>query len=257
MEYQDFLEAKARRLRLPPLCDMEDERHLSVFVRDMGNVHAPATYIYGLSEIGSNAIRYIGKSDAPAQRFRSHLNERSNCHRAHWIRSLKAKGLRPRLTVLEPLGYGQCWQEAERRWIAFGRSQGWPLTNNTSGGDGVCDLPPETRERMRNVWLGRKHTPETIERLKIARNLRPGYSEGTKAKMREAMKGRVITWADKVAEGVRKLSEQQVSEIRQRIESGEFLSRLADEFGVHRTTLMKVKAGTYFLRYKRSPGAAA
>lgn len=98
MNYEQFLNAKARRLRLPPLCDMEDERHLSVFVRDMGNVRPPATYIYGLSEIGSNAIRYIGKSNSPAQRFRSHLNERSNCHRSHWIQSLKSQGLRLRLT---------------------------------------------------------------------------------------------------------------------------------------------------------------
>lgn len=47
---------------------------------------------------------------------------------------------------------------------AHGHANKWPLTNATSGGDGVPDLPPETRQRMAQVWIGRKHRPESLKK---------------------------------------------------------------------------------------------
>lgn len=208
-------------------------------------------HIYGLVDPETGEVRYIGKSIRPEQRLRNHINEApSNCHRSHWIQSLKARGLEPTLMIIETIHGEWPWQESERFWIKRCRDGGIRLTNNTSGGDGVSDLPPETRERMRQTWLGRKHKPETIEKLRTISSARV-HSDATREKMSRRHKGRKILWADKVAESIRKLSSEAES-IKQRLGNGEKVGNLAVEFNVHRTTISKIKKGTYFERYRKS-----
>lgn len=202
-------------------------------------------YIYGLIDPRTEEIRYIGKSVRPHERTRNHINEPpSNCHRSHWLQQLKRASVEPVLVLLEHYSGGVSWQRVERWWIAFGRSQGWPLTNNTDGGDGVRGLSDETRERMRKTWLGRRHKPETIEKLRIARRRRV-TSDATRAKMSATRRGRKITWSAKVAESLRKLTPEQEQNIRERLDAGERVIDLAREFGMHRTSISKVKKGTY------------
>lgn len=68
---------------------------------------------------------------------------------------------------------------AERRRIEYWRAQDAPLVNKTDGGDGVSGfvMPPEARAKMsaakkgrpgRATMLGRKHSPETIEKMRAA-----------------------------------------------------------------------------------------
>lgn len=210
-------------------------------------------YIYGLVDPETNEVRYIGKSIRPEGRLRDHINEPpSNCHRSHWIQSLKARGLEPSLMIIETVHGEWPWQESERFWIKRCRDGGMRLTNNTSGGDGVCGLPPETKERMRQTWLGRKHRPETIEKLRVASSSRTA-SDATRKKMSKSQTGRRILWVDKVAESLRKLS-LQAETIKQRLDRGEKVTSLAIEFKVHRTTISKIKKGTYFERYRKSAG---
>jgi hypothetical protein len=208
------------------------------------------TYIYGLCDPESGAVRYIGKSVRPFERYTNHLNERSHCHRTHWIQSLLARGLKPALTILEEVAGEWPWQEAERFWIARAKREGWPLVNSTSGGDGVPDLPPETRERMRKVWLGRKHSAESRAKIGAQSRLRRKTPE-QREHMRRKMAGRVIAWADKVAAAVRKFDEAEVAAIKARLDAGEQTQKLAAEFKVHRTTISKIKMGTYHLPYRR------
>ncbi len=172
-------------------------------------------YIYALVDPETGARRYVGKSIRPAERLNNHMNERSNCHRSHWLQSLKRRGLRPRLELLEAVAEGASWQDAERRWIAHGRASGWPLTNNTDGGDGVPGLPSETRARMRSVWLGRKHAPETIAKYRATRRGRRKFDAATRA------------------------------EVERRLAAGTKVKDLAAEFDVHRTTISKIKKGQY------------
>lgn len=208
-------------------------------------------YIYGLVDPESGQVRYIGKSIRPAQRLQNHMNEVSNCHRSHWLQALKKKGLRPGLVIFEAVQGDWPWQESERFWIKRGRALGWPLTNNTNGGDGVSGLPAETRERMRKVWLGRKHKPETLAKLSAASKGRAKTPQ-QKEHMRNLMAGREITWAHKVAAAVRKLSEEDVSAIKQRLAAGDLVKNIAAEYKVDRTTISKVKMGTYHLPYRKA-----
>lgn len=201
-------------------------------------------YIYALLDPDTSLIRYIGKSIRPKERLQNHMNERSFCHRSHWLQSLKARGLVPEMVILEEIK-GECpWEEAERFWIARARSLGLPLTNNTNGGDGVEGLPEETRNRIASTWLGRKHKPESIEKMRAGRVGRK-HSDESRRKLSIAQKGRVISWIDKVAQSMRKLDDDQIQSIQARLEKGERGKDLAAEFGVHRTTMSKIKLGTY------------
>lgn len=202
-------------------------------------------FIYGLADPRTGRIRYIGKSIRPIERLGNHVNEpTSQCHRSHWLAELKALGLSPALVILEAVPSDKSWQQAERVWIASGRSSGWPLVNNTDGGDGVAGLSSESRARIARAWTGRKHRPETIEKLRSARkNFR--HTAETRKRMSEARKGRSVTWGRKIAEAVSKFSPAEVAAIESRLAAGEGVTNLAAEFGVHRTTISKIKKGSH------------
>lgn len=211
----------------------------------------PPVYIYALVDPETGEIRYIGKSIRPAERLQNHMNERSSCHRSHWLQSLKARGLVADLIILERIDGAWPWQHSERRWIAYGRRNGWRLTNNTDGGDGVEGLPEETRAKMASVWTGRKHKPESIEKM-LATKKANAYrtTEETRARMSAAHTGREITWGDKLSASLRRLSGEQVEEIKRRFAAGDRTTDLAKEYGVHRTTITKIKMGTYYDKYR-------
>lgn len=175
------------------------------------------------------------------------MQDNGKCHRTHWLKKLKDAGLRPEITILERVSSDDIWQDRERHWIAKGKELGWPLTNNTSGGDGVCDLPPETRERMRQTWIGRKHTEETKAKIGATSRLKR-HTDEHKAAMSEKMKQREITWGAKIAESTRKLSVQDQIDIRNDLSCGVKNKDLAEKYGVHRTTISKVKTGRYVVK---------
>ena len=194
-------------------------------------------------------LRYIGKSIRPQERLTNHMNERSNCHRSHWLQSLKRRGLKPELVIIETVDGEWPWQESERYWIRRALAAGIPLTNNTSGGDGVPDLPPETRERIRQASIGRKPTPEALRKQTEARRRRITTDE-TRKKMSRSQSGRKILWIDKVAESLRKLTTD-AAVIKRRLDQGERVNSLAVEYNVHRTTISKIKKGVYFERNRK------
>jgi group I intron endonuclease len=202
-------------------------------------------FIYALLDPLNGRVRYIGKSIRPELRLQNHMNEVSNCHRSHWLQSLKKQGIKPEMRILEAIKPEQSWQERERFWIAIGKNLGWPLTNNTNGGDGVEGLPEETRKKMAQTWIGRKHKPETIAKLKEIRKGKSYHTAEGRRKVSEKMKGREITWGATIADKTAKLSDTQCSIIRTRLLNGEHVKDLAIEYGVHRTTISKVKMNQY------------
>jgi len=201
-------------------------------------------FIYALIDPDTCKIRYIGKSIRPKERLSNHMNEASNCHRSHWLQKLKADGKRPHQIILQELDNDSDWQSAERYWISFGKKNYWPLVNNTSGGDGVNDLPEETRKKMAQTWIGRKHSPKTIEKLKAARANRV-TSDETRKKHSAAMKGRKITWKDKISQANKKFTNDDVEMILKCIADGEKVVDLSRRLNVNRSTITKVKLGRY------------
>lgn len=207
------------------------------------------TTIYVLVDPRTDEIRYVGKTTQSLKaRIGAHLQDKCNCHRVHWLNELKREGLRPLAKPIAEMEGAWPWRQEERWWIRKLRFLGARLTNNTSGGDGVQDLPAETRERMRRVWLGRKHKPESILKLKAARALRV-TSDETRAKMSRSQSGRKITWGDEIAASIRKLTPEGAAFVKLRLDVGERVTDLAKELGMHCTSISKIKMGTYFNRY--------
>lgn len=112
-----------------------------------------AIYIYGLVCPMSGAIRYIGKAQKPKKRLSAHISGALTFayshHTARWIRKLAEDGLKPGLKILEQVAQDADWREVERRWIRKALDQGWPLTNSTQGGEGLCYIDPEDEARWR------------------------------------------------------------------------------------------------------------
>lgn len=206
-----------------------------------------AVYIYGLYEPDTGALRYIGKSIRPFERLRNHINDKSRCHRTNWIRSLVARGLEPDIAIIEEIRGEWPWQESERHWIAYAKKHGANLVNETSGGDGVSNLSDDARAKMKRTWTGRKHSADSLVRIGNAARGRK-HTEEHKTKMSTIMSGRVVTWGEKLSAALRKISAEQHKQIQERLAAGETGISLAREYGVHRTTLSKIKMGTYYVK---------
>jgi hypothetical protein len=76
-------------------------------------------------------------------------------------------------------------------------------------------------------------------------NGRPWHSPASRAGLSRVMKGRKIEWKEQIAAANQKLTAHQCMTILRRLAGGEKGKDLADEYHVHRTTISKVKMGTY------------
>lgn len=159
------------------------------------------TFIYTLSDPRTGQIRYVGKSDKPQTRFRSHINEqRLNCHRTKWIKSLLRCGLEPKMEILDEVPLAQ-WQFWEREYIRVFKMLGINLVNNTIGGEGMTDPPPEVREKIARAQRGRIWNEERRAKIMASwtperrrRNAEKGigkrHSPQTRAKLSAALAGK-------------------------------------------------------------------
>jgi hypothetical protein len=148
-------------------------------------------FIYGLVCPLAEAIRYIGKTNNLRMRLRGHVNDaragKYRHHTANWIRGLDALGLSPSIVLLEEVAGD--WGEAERRWIAKGRSEGWPLTNSTTGGDGAPEPTPEVAEAKRQAMHRLWHDEGYRSAVLKARN-DPAFLAEQSERLRERWKSR-------------------------------------------------------------------
>jgi hypothetical protein len=140
------------------------------------------TKLYILCE-SSGEIRYIGKTVRQLEaRLRRHIQEaesyRDNSYRCNWIRALLARGSKPTIILIGETSGDGCGEEVA--WIAYGRQEGWRLTNRTDGGDGVPGYKhtDQTKEKMRMLHLGKKRSP---------------HSDQTKLKMRLSRLGTICS----------------------------------------------------------------
>lgn len=253
-EYALFLKAK----RLPQSTTIfvrEDETYIiraperfrKMLEMSIGRIKRDgANYIYALVDPNTNEFRYIGKSVRPFERLKDHCNEAPTCWRTRWIKKVLASGKTPIVVLLDRVDADRDWETAERDWIAYGRASGWPLTNSTDGGDGVPNLPPETRAKIRAASIGRKATPETRAKIGAASRGRK-HTEEHKQRMSALMKQRVFTaqHRERLSQGVRKISADDAKSILNRLAEGETAVSLARKFDVHPDTIRNVKQGRY------------
>jgi hypothetical protein len=130
--------------------------------------------VYGLIDPRTNECRYIGKSSSGLRRPRRHGNPKivatdTNRHKANWILEMQRSGVVYGIRILEECADNDALKEAEIRWIAYAKTQEWPLVNLTSGGDGLCNASAETRAKIGAYSRARMAQPEYIERAIGAR----------------------------------------------------------------------------------------
>lgn len=148
------------------------------------------TFIYALVDPVTDHVRYIGKSNNPKKRFSGHVVDKIRTHKTGWIKSLKKQNLLPVLEILDCVPKSE-WELWETHYIGLYRGWGFNLTNNTLGGYGregfiVSD---ETKEKMSKCKIGKKHSQETIDKLRILSTGR-FQSEETKERNRQSQLGR-------------------------------------------------------------------
>lgn len=157
-------------------------------------VHGVNVFIYALHDPRDGSLRYIGKTVNLKRRFYGHANERAPSHKNHWIAQLKSLGLKPELRVLEVIENSddRDWQEKEREWINRSRAAGHNLTNLDAGGNSGPNKSEATKEKIRKLKTGLRHTERTKKKMAATRT---GHatSEETRRKISEAHKGMTHT----------------------------------------------------------------
>jgi hypothetical protein len=112
--------------------------------------------IYSLNDPITDEVRYIGKTVSELfKRLSSHYRDKSKSYKTYWIQSLKEKGLKPVIKLVE-ICLENNWEEREKYWISFYR-QRTNLTNYLDGGQGQ--------------QKGYKHSEESKNKISIASKL--------------------------------------------------------------------------------------
>ncbi len=148
--------------------------------------------IYALEdEFGS--IRYIGKTSCGLRkRLHGHLTDArtktNNAHRCRWMRAMLSRGCSPKIILIgETDGDGSLEEIA---WIAYGKQEGWRLTNITDGGEGCSGLKfsDQSRLKMRLSHLSQTASVETRRKLSLA-NKGHIVTKETRDKIRASLMG--------------------------------------------------------------------
>lgn len=102
--------------------------------------------VYALLDPASGAVRYIGKSVNPRERYLAHIERARkgvDTHQYRWIRSLLRHKRTPIMILLQ---FADDLDKAERFWIKYHRDRGADLTNITDGGTGGRTQAPKNCE---------------------------------------------------------------------------------------------------------------
>src|ERR1051326_624363 len=129
------------------------------------------TYIYVLLDPETGLWRYLGKSDNPISRAKAHIKrcDENNSHKNNWIRSLRARGLNPRMEIIDEIPYSE-WAFWEQEYLRIFRAINLPLTNSTEGGE----AGPGGNNR------GKKFSPSHCKNLSESHKGKPAWNRGNK-----------------------------------------------------------------------------
>lgn len=164
------------------LISSKERQHI---VRNTPRIAVNHTVIYGACDPTTKEIRYIGKTcNQLRDRALSHYYSKGKSYRARWFQKLRRDGIIPEFFVLQEVGIGEDWAEAEQFWIAYFKSLGACLINQSNGGDGPVGLirSEVTRAKMRANALRQFSDPVAKEAWLVALRTSLG-TEAHKAKM--------------------------------------------------------------------------
>lgn len=141
------------------------------------------TYIYQLECPIKHTIRYIEKSNEPLKRLDGHYSEKGNTKKCNWIKSLKKKGLKPIVEIVDQVLESE-WEFWEQHYISLYKSWGFKLTNLTNGGEGVNKGTIPWNKNLKfpgTAWnLGKSPSKETKEKISKTLKGNKPWNTGTK-----------------------------------------------------------------------------
>ncbi len=136
------------------------------------------TYVYGVWDLEISKFVYIGKSNAPCERFKDHMKCADNAGLREFVEERGTGSFE--LIILEKIGFSVSreWGKREKFWIKKFREEGHPLCNKNDGGGGLAEHTEETIVKMSEAtkkyyethvgyWTDKHHTEET--KTKISR----------------------------------------------------------------------------------------
>lgn len=144
--------------------------------------------IYALIDPESGLMRYVGQTRQRylCTRLAQHWLARDSTPKSEWVRSIKAKGLKIRIVLLDQVSVDDAVR-AERAWIEKISAEAGVLLN-VYDPDLSLPRPEESREKIskfRTSYVGWKHAEET--KRKIGRSGPENWNFGrtTSAETRE------------------------------------------------------------------------
>lgn len=137
-------------------------------------------FIYALRDPITWDVRYVGKANDPAHRFKRHLTEspQADYRSGRWLLSLRRRGLSPMLELLDSVAITKRGQKqspetrAKRSAALLGHA-----------------VSQQTREKIAATKIGKPRSPETVAKMSAgARGKVP--SAETRAKLRVSQQAR-------------------------------------------------------------------
>lgn len=179
------------------------------------------TFIYALIDPRDQRVRYIGKSDAPKRRLKTHLKLKAkNPWFNRWLSQLISLNLEPRIRIIVEVPKSK-WKQWEKHWITIFHWAGEKITNIHEGGIGGAwnrgiPTPEHVKRKIRESHKHTHQTPEyrkkqskiakaqwanmtSEERKHMGRGARRPKSEEHKRKISETKCGVPLTDAHKKA----------------------------------------------------------
>lgn len=120
------------------------------------------TFIYTLSDPRTDEVRYVGKSNDPVSRLKSHMSQ-AKTHKGWWIKNLVKSGFMPVMDVIDEVPDSE-WAFWEQHWIQVFSGWGFSLTNGDAGGLGTGRSTPELKAKISKTLSGRTY-PERWRRV--------------------------------------------------------------------------------------------
>ena len=215
--------------------------------------------IYGLLDPETQQLRYVGYTSNKIKRYSKHhsLKVLANdfSHKANWIKSLIAKGLKAEMMIIEEFATAEELPEAEIKYISNYRNVGYDLTNSTDGGEGQQNPSEETRKKMGSgqrgkpsPMKGKKHTAEAKQKMSESHKGLPSswvgrkHTDEARKKQSESHIGKPSWRKGKTGfiSKRRKLTNEQVKQIREEYKPGDNKTKIAEKYNIDRSCISDI-----------------